>query len=348
MSSDLRVAVVGLGYFSQFHLAAWQTQTGAKLVGVCDRDTALMTGKAGALGVDCDSDLAALLARTEPDIVDIIAPPAAHDALIRAGLSKGRTIICQKPFCTSLEQARDLIRVAEQAQTRIVIHENFRFQPWYREVRDFLDQGQMGQIYQARFALRPGDGRGPSAYLERQPVFQKMPRLLIHETGVHFIDLFRWLFGDIESVYADLRKLNPAIVGEDAGTLILTHHSGVRSVFDGNRLSDHVATNPRRTMGLMELEGEAGVLSLTGEGQLFFRRFGDQNPNPVPVTRPVDPDTFGGGCVAALIGHVVKALHAGETPENQAADYFHVMQVCEAAYDSATQARRITVPAPSS
>mgnify|MGYP000569074738 CR=1 FL=1 len=340
--AERRVAVVGLGYFSQFHLAAWAAQPGAVLTDVCDLDAARAADAAARYGAQAHESLDTVLAG-EPDILDVVVPPAAQDAVIRQALAPGRTIICQKPFCTSLPQAEALTDAAEAAGTKLVIHENFRFQPWYRRIRELLEAEELGALYQARFALRPGDGRGPAAYLDRQPGFQAMPRFLILETGVHFIDVFRWLFGEIDSVYADLRQLNPAIAGEDAGLLLLTHGSGMRSLFDGNRLADHVAENPRRTMGEMEIEAEAGSLRLDGAGRLGLRRFGAQAFEPVHLNRPVDSESFGGGCVAALIAHVVAALDGQAPFENEARDYLPVMRAVDAAYRSAAKARAIAL-----
>ncbi|MBV2360636.1 Gfo/Idh/MocA family oxidoreductase [Thalassococcus sp. CAU 1522] len=343
--AGLRVITVGLGYFSRFHLDAWQRQDGADLVAVCDLDAERAASVAASRGVAGATDLAALVAEHKPDVVDIVAPPSAHAALIGQVLAPRRTVICQKPFCTSLAEAGAVIDAAAAAGTQIVIHENFRFQPWYRAVKAFLDGGKMGRVWQAHFALRPGDGRGPRAYLDRQPAFQKMERLLIHETAVHFIDLFRWLLGDIETVYTDLRRLNPVIAGEDDGLMILTHAGGARSVFDGNRLADHVAADPRHTMGEFTLEGEAGVLRLDGDGRLSFRAFGSDRFDRVPINDPVDRDAFGGGCVAALIAHVVAAIRQNARPENLAGDYLHVMRACDAAYRSARDARRVDLRA---
>ena len=335
--------VAGLGYFSRFHLEAWQVQSGVQITGVCDSDPARVTDRAAGLGVAGDTDLTALLAKVPAQIVDIVAPPPAHDALVRAALAPGRVIVCQKPFCISIPQATALVQAAEQVGAQIVIHENFRFQPWYRQVRDLLEDGTIGPVYQARFALRPGDGRGPEAYMARQPAFRTMPRLLIHETGVHFIDLFRWLLGEVETVYADLRRLNPAIAGEDAGVLIMTHAGGAQSIFDGNRLSDHVADNPRRTMGEFLLEGEGGALRVNGQGQILLRPFGTQHWQTLPLTRSMDPDSFGGGCVAALIEHVAQACRQGEGFENLAQAYLPVMQLADLAYRSDAEGRRLSV-----
>lgn len=342
VAADLAVGVIGLGYFAQFHLKAWAELPGVKLVGVTDLNADAVAGAAAKFQTTGYADADQLLA-ANPDILDIVAPPPAHATLIRQALQRGRTIICQKPFCTSLAEAEAVTAEAEVAGATIVIHENFRFQPWHREVKRLLDEGTLGQIYQARFSLRPGDGRGPDAYLARQPAFQTMPRLLMHETGVHFIDLFRWLLGEPTSVYADIRRLNPVLAGEDEGLLIMGHTSGARSVFDGNRLADHVSDNPRRTMGEMEIEGEGGRLRLDGAGRLWVRRFAEQVEQEIPVTMPVDHDSFGGGCVAHLIGHVAEAVRRGREPENVARDYLAVIRLTDAAYVSAAEGRRVSM-----
>ncbi len=336
----LKVAVIGLGYFSGFHLAAWTADARVALVGATDLDPARRDAAARAHGLRVFGDAAALLAEA-PDIVDIVAPPPAHRALVEAVCAPGRVVICQKPFCTSLEEARAVTAAAEAAGTVLIIHENFRFQPWHRTLKAALEGDAIGPVYQARFALRPGDGQGPEAYSARQPAFRTMPRLLIHETGVHFIDLFRWLFGEIVGVYADLRRLNPAIAGEDAGLLLFDHAGGVRSVFDGNRLADHATDNPRRTMGEMWIEGEGGTLRLDGAGRLWRRGFGEIAEAHVPLVAEIDESVFGGGCVAALIGHVIAARLGAGPYENEARNYLPVIRAVEAAYASAETGRKI-------
>ena len=65
--------------------------------------------------------------------------------------------------------------------------------------------------------MRSEDGQGEYAYLDRQPYFQKIERFLIHETAMHFIDIFRFLFLETYSVFAILSKFNKNIKGEDTG-----------------------------------------------------------------------------------------------------------------------------------
>lgn len=334
----LRVACLGAGYFSQFHYDSWARMAGAALVGACDRDLA----RATTTGLPAFDDLTAMLDATRPDILDIILPPPGHAAAIRAALAAGlRTIICQKPFCTGLAEAEQITAEAEAAGARIIIHENFRFQPWYRALKTALAAGQIGAVQQVTFWLRPGDGQGPRAYLDRQPYFQDMPRFLIHETGVHWIDTFRYLLGPPTAVYADLRRVNPVIAGEDAGHVLFDHPGGVRALFDGNRSLDHAADNHRRTMGEALVEGTDGTITLTGDGALWLRRFGEVTP---VALLPRDTwSGFGGDCVHALQTHVISGLLHGTPLENLAPDYLDVIRIEEAVYRSAETGRKVTL-----
>jgi predicted dehydrogenase len=274
-----------------------------QLVGACNRTLA----KAEATGLPAFDDLQRMIDVVRPDVLDIILPPAAQPQALRIAMASGiGTIICQKPFCGDLTEARAMVREAEALGTKIIIHENFRFQPWYRAIRRALDQGAIGALHQATFRLRPGDGQGPDAYLARQPAFRTMKRLLVRETGVHLIDTFRYLLGAPLAVYADLRRINPAIAGEDAGFIIFDHENGVRAMFDGNRHLDHAADNHRRTMGEGLFEGDAGALRLLGDGSVQLRRFGMQEQTV--ILSPDRDEGFGGDCVHAFQSHVVSGF----------------------------------------
>ncbi|MBO6919933.1 MAG: Gfo/Idh/MocA family oxidoreductase [Rhizobiaceae bacterium] len=340
MSGELKVAVVGLGYFAEFHLDAWTELKGSRLVALSDFSAerrAWANEKYGLIATDDAADVMA----SDPDIIDIVTPPPSHFDLIKKLAAKDKIIICQKPFCLSVKQAEEAIALANERGCRIFIHENFRFQPWYRTIKTFIDEGGLGEIYQSRYYLRPGDGRGPDAYLSRQPAFQAMPRLLIHETGVHFIDLFRWMSGEISNVYADIRKLNPVIAGEDCGIVIMNHENGSQSIIDGNRLSDHPTDNLRRTMGVMQIEGEKGTIDLNGLGEITFRPFGSTISKNIPISLEMDRNAFGGGCVKALCKHILLAANGEGEFENEAHDYLAVIKASEATYQSAEQARRV-------
>jgi D-apiose dehydrogenase len=340
--SDLRVAVIGTGYFSQFHLQGWEQVVGANVVAVCDRDTARAKAAATQFNIEAiDADINELVSRNEIDLFDVIIPPAAQSDVLTALLPLGKPIICQKPFGQDYAEAVAFTDKARQHNTPLIVHENFRFMPWFREAKRLVDSGALGTLHNISFRLRPGDGQGANAYLDRQPYFQTMPRLLIVETAIHLIDTFRMIFGEVASVYAQLRRLNPAITGEDAGIIVFEFASGAAGVFDGNRLNDHVAANPRTTMGEMWLEGSAGVLRLDGDARLWFKPY-HQPEHEHGYVRRTDTG-FGGGACGALQQHVVDALRSNLAPENTASNYLTNLRIQEAVYRSHATHQRITL-----
>ena len=283
-----------------------------------------------------------MLAEMKPDVVDIITPPDTHLATLRAVLDfRPKVIICQKPFCASLKEARLAVALAKDADVPLVIHENFRFQPWYRKIKSLIDKGALGDVLQLSFRLRPGDGQGARAYLERQPYFQTMPRFLLHETGVHWVDTFRFLMGSPDAVFADLRRLNPAIAGEDAGYFLFRYKNGARALFDGNRHLDHASENPRLTFGGALIEGTGGTLALPGDGALWQPAFGAAQANR--VFAPRGWPGFAGDCVHALQSHVAQGLRSGAGFENEAQDYLSIIEAEEAIYRSAETHARVTL-----
>ena len=334
----LRVGCLGACYFARFHLEAWSRIPGAELAGVADQDIA----RADATGLPAYPDLAALLDATTPDILDIILPPPAHLSAIKTALTAGvKAIICQKPFCTSLAEAEQAASVAAAAGIPLIVHENFRFQPWYRAIKAAIVAGRIGDPRQATFRLRPGDGQGSRAYLDRQPYFQTMDRFLVHETAVHWIDTFRFLLGDPTAVYADLRRINPAIAGEDAGMILFDHPGGARSLFDGNRHLDHAADNLRCTMGEGLIEGTEGTLTLTGDGAVQLRKHSTMTMTTVFGAKTWKG--FGGDCVHRLQSHVICGILDGTKFENEARDYLQVIRIEEAIYASADKGQKLKV-----
>jgi predicted dehydrogenase len=340
--SKLRVAAAGAGYFSQFQYLGWRNIAAIELVGLSNRDRAKGEAMARRYGVPrVFGGFEEMLDATRPDLVDIVTPPPTHRAFVSAAVARRIPVICQKPFGESYADAVAITEAAERAGVPLVIHENIRWQPWYREAKRLIRDGRLGALHSVAFRLRPGDGQGPRAYLDRQPYFQTMPRLLVVETAIHWIDTFRFLMGEVHAVYARLRRINPAIVGEDAGYIVFEFEGGATGLFDGNRLNDHVAENPRRTMGEMWLEGSRGVLRLDGAARLWWKAHQQEEVEHRYDSGPTD--TFGGGACEWLQRHVVRHFVDGAPLENTAREYLTNLRVQEAAYRSDAEGKRIVL-----
>lgn len=337
-----RVAVVGAGFFSQFHLDGWTQLHGVEVVALCDSDIAKATVLAKRFDIaKAYSNLQDMLDATSPDIVDVVTPPASQGALLDVLLPRGLPVICQKPFGVDYAEAQAFMRSATAHGAPLIVHDNFRFMPWFQQARRLIDAGLLGDLHGISFRLRPGDGQGPQAYLDRQPYFQTMPRLLVAETAIHYIDTFRFLMGEVDAVYARLRQLNPAIAGEDAALITFEFAGGAAGLFDGNRLNDHAAANPRRTMGEMWLEGSKGVLRLDGEARLWWKPHHADECEHVYDRGP--DQTFGGGACGALQKHVLDALDHHLPFENAAGEYLRNLLVQEAVYASHASGKRVVL-----
>jgi predicted dehydrogenase len=337
----MRVAVIGAGYFARFHHEAWQRLNGAELVAICDSDVEKAREAAALAGApEAFADAALMLDAVSPELIDIATPPESHLELVTLAAEAGLPAICQKPLAPTLAEAREVTAVAEQNGTLLAVHENFRFQPWFRETRRLIDAGTLGELHSIAFRLRPGDGQGANAYLDRQPYFQTMERFLIHETAIHFVDVFRYLMGEAVAVTAQLRRINPVIAGEDAGYVIFEFEGGATGLFDGNRLNDHSADNTRRTMGEMWLEGKKGVLRLDGMGRLWRKPHG--GPESEHAYDWQDRG-FAGDCVYQLQAHVIDHFVNGAALANKAPDYLRNVEIEEAIYRAAESGRRLPI-----
>ena len=337
----LKVAGIGAGYFAQYHYDAWQRIGEIELVAVCDLDASRARSTAQHHGIPAVfTDVEAMIREIQPDILDIITPPDSHEALVHTAIDSGSAIICQKPLAPDTPAAHRMVESAEANQSFFAVHENFRFEPWYREIRNLLDSQRLGELYTVSFRLRPGDGQGSEAYLNRQPYFQQMERFLIHETGIHFIDTYRYLFGDIKRVYANLRRLNSAIAGEDAGTVLFEFGNGIRGLWDANRLVDHDSPDTRLTMGEMLIEGSESVLRLDGAGRLFVRPHGDSEQEH---TYHWDNRGFAGDSVFACQSHLVQCLLNNLPTPISGREYLRNLKIEDAIYESDRTGTLITL-----
>ncbi len=340
----LRGVCLGAGYFSRFQYEAWQRIPEVEIVALANRNVDKAREAAALHGIPRAygwSDLATMLDTEKPDFVDIITPPETHLEVVRLASARGIAIICQKPVAPTWDECVEVVETARRANVRFMVHENFRWQPWYREMRRLLEAGTLGELFSIGIRMRMGDGWQDDAYLARQPFFRTYPRLFVYETGVHFLDTFRYLGGEIATIYARLQKRNPAIKGEDAAQVVCGFASGATALLDASRYNEADTANPRYTFGLVRLDGSKGHLELDLEGNLTLKLLGQ------PAHRheyPHSRDGFAGDCVYALQRHFVDRMIDGAPFENTGDDYLKSTALMEACYRSHATGQIISIP----
>jgi D-apiose dehydrogenase len=329
----MRGVALGAGYFAPFQYEAWTRIPEVEIVAMCDRTE----DKAAPIMAKYRvpryyANWKEMIDREQPDFVDIITPPETHEEMCRYAAERGVHIICQKPLAPSYEISQRIVEFARAAGVRFMVHENFRWQPWYRVIKRIQTEEIIGDFTHLAFSMRMGDGWGDDAYLARQPFFREYPRLLVYETGVHFIDTFRFLLGDVVSVFARLRRLNPVIKGEDAGQVMLTFANGATAIWDANRYNEVEAEFPRFTFGSLRIDASRGHLTMGTDASIRIKPLGEPGRD---WDYPRQNVNFAGDCVYFLQRHFVDCMLSGREFESNGLDYLKTIEVVEAVYASA-------------
>jgi len=327
---QLKGILIGAGYFAQFHAEAWKRIPSAHITAVADH----LPGKARAFAdkfglASAYASVNEALEKENPDFVDIATRPETHLELVARVAARGMHVICQKPMAPTMPDCLAMCAVCERAGVRLFLHENWRWQPWYREAKRLLNEGVLGKPFQISFCWRTGDGHGPEPY-PTQPYFRQMRRLLVYETLVHILDTFRYLFGEMVSVYCQNRRINPLIAGEDQSLIQITFRDGSLGVIDANRITGPVPAPV--AMGTMNIDGTRASMQMSGDGRLWLTEHG-QPQRPLPFEPPIVG--YKGDSVRATQAHLLECLQTGQSSESDGRDYLKTVALVEACYRSA-------------
>lgn len=337
--SELKGVMAGAGFFAQFHADAWLRCPGATITAVADPDLDKARTFAARWKIErVYADAGEMLAAERPDFLDIVTGPDTHLPLTRLGAAHHVTVITQKPMAPSLEDSIAMVEACESAGVRLLVHENWRWQPWYREIHRIVQSGALGRIHHLGFRVRTGDGRGPAPY-RVQPYFVHMKRFLIFETLVHFLDTFRFLCGEFSEIYCHTSRLNPVMAGEDAALIRTAFENGADGLIDANRISGPMP--PEATFGRLRMEGDAAMLEMDGEGRLFYTQYGEPASEQI---YHIPPEGYRGDSILALHQHFTACLHEGKPCESEARSYLRTVRAVFAAYDSAELNQVVQLP----
>ena len=216
VSKPLRVALAGAGMISWHHLTAWRNAgERVRLVAICDPDVDKATRRAREFDIPrVYGDAGEMFAAEAIDALDVASPRETHAVWVEAAAARGIHVLCQKPMTPTFADSEALVRRVGD-RSRLMVHENWRFRPWYRELKRWLVAGELGTVLLARMAmissglLPDADGKRPA--LERQPFMQHEECLMIAEVLIHHLDVMRYLCGELT---VELRN-EQAPVGED-------------------------------------------------------------------------------------------------------------------------------------
>ncbi|MDG0812891.1 Gfo/Idh/MocA family protein [Cohnella rhizosphaerae] len=334
-----RVGVLGTGYWSEHHLNAWSAIPGARVSALCNRSPGKLAARAAQFGVPAERTYASLddmLAADEIDVVDIVTGPETHLELVVKAAEAGKHIMCQKPFASSMVEAKAMVAAAEKAGVRLMVTENWRWLEPNRLIKRLLDDGAVGQVRMARYThtdfytprMAPGKALP-------QPFFREMPRLLFYEMGAHWFDTWRFLFGESDRLYAQMLRVSPHIAGEDSGIVTLSGGGfaglmdmswATRGALEGP-VGDPVGPAHREQL---IVEGDLATIKLYRSGRLAL--IGDDGAERTVRERTTLDHA---ASHLRLQTHFIDRLNDGAPFETDGADNLRTLALMFAAYESA-------------
>ncbi len=131
----LKVAVFGVGHLGKFHLNNWKEISGAEIVGFYDPEDVNATVVEEKYQLKRFTNIDELLSVC--DAVDIIAPTTFHYELCEAAIKKGKHVFVEKPLAHTMEEARQLVKLAKEANIKFQVGHVERFNPAFLALQQF-------------------------------------------------------------------------------------------------------------------------------------------------------------------------------------------------------------------
>jgi predicted dehydrogenase len=338
-TGELRIGLVGCGFFARNHLHAWSdlAAEGAVLAAVCDVDAGKAEAAGRAFGVPFYTDAQRMLDAERPGVIDIVTRHDTHRPLAELAIARGIPTIVQKPFAPCWEDCVAIVEAADRAAVWLAVHENFRFQAPMRAVRRTIDGGAIGEPSWARIRFRTGFD-----VYATQPYFYDEERLAIADVGIHVLDLARFFLGEVDHVSCETQRRNPKVRAEDTATMLLRHRSGAVSVvectYEARRQPDPFPET------LVEIEGSRGSIVVepgcrmvvTSDGEVSERDIGA--PLLSWTERPWHVAQQG---VIGACRHFLDCLQRGVPAETSGEDNLRTYALVDAAYRAAAERRAV-------
>jgi predicted dehydrogenase len=277
----LRIGVFGVGHLGKFHLNNWKDIKDAEVIGFYDPsdDTSREVAEKYQLPrfLDIDTLLNAC------DAIDVVAPTNYHFALCEKAIKKGKHIFVEKPLANTMDEARQLVKLAEESGVKFQVGHVERFNPAFLAIRDTPLNPMFIEVHRlAQFNPR---GTEVSVILD----------LMIHD-----IDII------LSIVKSDVKNISASGVGvitetPDIANVRIEFHNGCVA----NLTSSRISMKKMRKMRIFQKDAYIGIDFLNKKTEII--KLKDQQD---PTVFAFDIETPSGKKTIAVANPVVPEVNA--------------------------------------
>ena len=335
--SKLKFAVFGTGFWAGYQIPAWFEAGDVELVALYNRTK----GRAEALAAKYNvpnvyDDPIKLLNNEKLDFIDIITDVDTHPVFTEMAAKRGIDVICQKPMASSLQLASDMVKVCKENKVKFFIHENFRWQAPIRALKRAMDSGIIGEPFKARVSFC-------SAFpvFDNQPFLAELDKFILTDIGSHILDICRYLFGEVKTLYCRTKRVNPKIKGEDVANVLMEMEGGLDCYAEMSYAS--ILEKEAFPQTLVLVEGNKGSIHLTNDFVVKVTTWkGTQSEIIKPVMYDwVDPEyAVVHSSIVDCNKDILNGLKGGKS-ETTGDDNYKTVRLVWACYDSAASGQVI-------
>lgn len=242
------------------------------------------------------------------DILSICTPPETHLEIIKYAVKFPlKAIYCEKPIALNYKDSEKIVNLCKKNNILLMINHQRRFQPFYKRLRGKINQGFFGDIQQVNCYYTRG----------------------IFNTGVHIIDLFRFLFGEVKSVFGSKSCIKSPFRDDPNMNVVMNFGNGATAVLRACDDSSYLIleidilgrkrrlkiSNKVESFKPKTVNNQLGLKVLVRENNSFFADY-----FPVSLTHAVS--------------HIINCIEKKEKPLSSGDDGARAVKIIEASLKS--------------
>ncbi|MGH2451392.1 MAG: Gfo/Idh/MocA family protein [Candidatus Limnocylindria bacterium] len=320
IEQDLKVGVIGAGYWGPNLIRNFSEAPGASAVAVADLDPQrLTTIQKRFPAIRTTTDHRELLADPEIDAICVVTPISTHRALAEEALAAGKHVFVEKPLAGSVEDAEAIVEAAERAGKTLMVGHTFVYNPAVTTVRGLIERGELGEVH----------------YIDSQRVNLGLHQFdvnVLWDLGPHDISITLYWLGEEPTwvqctgasyVQNDLEDVVFLTMGFPSGALAHAHLSWLAP----SKLRTMVVVGSRKMAVYDDVQAvervkvyDQGVEKLESEELRRSYRAGDIHSPRVPVTEALQVE----------VRHFIESIRHGKAPRSDGEAGLRVVRVLDA------------------
>jgi predicted dehydrogenase len=347
----IRVGIIGTGFGASIHLTALRESDDFETLAICSRrpERARAAALDHNVAVYC-SDFRELVRDDRIDAVIVATPPHLHHAMTIAALEAEKHVLCEKPMARTLAEAKDMQRIADRVGSVAMVNHQLRFLPVRARIHELVREGYIGEPHAASVVVHRSSLNDPNDRPWGWLMEQEKAGGILGATGAHYLDAFRWWFGEVKGVAGAVstmvrqRRLPDSsgmgrVDADDNFAVLLRFANGALGSIHVSATAGHEGDEQ------LTLSGSGGTLQVR-EGRLWGARTGDFSLNELAIPDRLYVGFVPGGHflvqpTALLLRAWASAIRGESVPSPSFADGVKTQELIDGVLRSSQQGRWI-------